>query len=181
MTKQTGLTFPIARRAVRPLALAVVLAGGLLLATVGARSVAAAEGTGSGGTVLFVCEHGSAKSLLAAMLFNREAARRHLDVRAIARGTTPDRAAQPATQEGLRGDGIDVAAFVPQRVSVADVDSALAVVAFGVDLAPFNPKHRPVAQWNDTPPVSADYHQARDAILRSIDSLVRQLQSAGPT
>ena len=153
---------------------------GLLLATVCCGTIAVAETPAGEETVLFVCEHGSAKSLLAATLFNREAALRHLRFRAIARGTTPDPAPQAATREGLLRDGMDVTTFVPQRVTVVDVKSASAVVAFEVDLAPLNPTHRAIARWDDTPPVSGDYRLARDAISHSIERLIQRLQSAEP-
>src|SRR5688572_249911 len=48
------------------------------------------------GTVLFVCEHGSAKSVVAAAHFNRIAADRGLPFRAISRGTAPDPEMAPA-------------------------------------------------------------------------------------
>ena len=41
-------------------------------------------------TVLFVCEHGAAKSVIAAAYFNQLASEKNLDVRAIERGTNPD-------------------------------------------------------------------------------------------
>ena len=158
----------------------VALTCALLLATDGCGTIAVAETPAGEETVLFVCEHGSAKSLLAATLFNREAVQRHLRFRAIARGTTPDPAPQAVTREGLLRDGMDVTTFVPQRVTVVDVKSASAVVAFEVDLAPLNPTHRPIARWDDTPPVSGDYRVARDAISHSIERLIQRLQSAEP-
>ena len=178
MTTQSPLNSPAAGRVPRRWILSLVPAYGLLLATVGAQPIAAADGPASTGTVLFVCEHGSAKSLLAATLFNREAARRHLGFRAIARGTTPDGAPQPATRDGLRSDGVDIAAFVPQRVTTADIESAIAIVVFEVDLSSLNPALRPVARWDNVPPVSTNYSRARDAILQSVDDLIQQLQSA---
>lgn len=156
---------------------ALVLGCCLLAGAVDAEKVACAADSGTARTVLFVCEHGSAKSLLAATLFNQQAARRHLPYRAIARGTTPDAAPQEATREGLRKDGIDVATFVPQQVTAADVTTAIAVVSFEVDLAPFSSSQRPVSRWDDTPPVSQNYPLARDAILRNVDALIKQLQS----
>ena len=48
------------------------------------------------GTILFVCEHGSAKSVVAAAHFNRIAAARGLPFRAISRGTVPDVEMAPA-------------------------------------------------------------------------------------
>src|SRR5258706_16004324 len=50
--------------------------------------------------VVFVCEHGSAKSVLAAAHFNALAKRRGLRVRAISRGTNPDQAIAAPVAEG---------------------------------------------------------------------------------
>lgn len=47
------------------------------------------------GTVLFVCEHGSAKSVVAAAHFNRLAEQRGLPFHAISRGTAPDEEMAP--------------------------------------------------------------------------------------
>lgn len=46
----------------------------------------------SGGkpTVVFVCEHGSAKSVIAAAEFKRMAKEKGLDLNILARGTNPD-------------------------------------------------------------------------------------------
>ena len=166
----------VARRTEGRQRLALLLSCGLLVATFGATATATAVPAASE-TVLFVCEHGSAKSLLAAELFNREAARRHLRLRAIARGTTPEGAPQSATLAGLATDGIDVAAYHPQQLLATDVASARAVVSFDVDLTPFNPTQRPVSHWDRMPPVSEDYQRAKNAILQKLDDLLRQLRS----
>ncbi|MGH9936946.1 MAG: hypothetical protein ACREAM_11915, partial [Blastocatellia bacterium] len=39
--------------------------------------------------IIFVCEHGAAKSILSASIFNKLAGERQLNLRAIARGTNP--------------------------------------------------------------------------------------------
>src|SRR5690242_16385787 len=65
------------------------------------------------GTVLFVCEHGSAKSVVAAAHFNRIAAERGLPFRAIARGTVPEPGMAPAAVKGLLEDGLKPADPVP--------------------------------------------------------------------
>ena len=52
-------------------------------------------------TILFVCEHGSAKSIIAAAHFNDLAARTGSPYRAIARGLRPDREIPPYVKSGL--------------------------------------------------------------------------------
>jgi hypothetical protein len=51
-------------------------------------------------TLVFVCEHGSAKGIVAAAHFNRLAAERGLMLRAIARGTDPDDEIAPNAARG---------------------------------------------------------------------------------
>src|SRR5215472_1637766 len=57
-------------------------------------------------TVVFVCEHGAARSVIAAAYFNRIAAERHLPYQAIARGTSAQEDLSVATVKGLESDGI---------------------------------------------------------------------------
>ena len=56
--------------------------------------------------VIFVCEHGSAKSVVAAAHFNKLAKERNLPVRAISRGTNPDEEIAPIAASGLQADGL---------------------------------------------------------------------------
>lgn len=100
--------------------------------------------------IVFVCEHGSAKSLVAASFFERMAKERGIVVRAVSRGTAPDASVPAAVVEALRGDGFDVAAFKPQRLKEADVLAADRVVAIGVDLGGVGAKTRAgVVRWDD--------------------------------
>ena len=120
-------------------------------------------------TVLFLCEHGAAKSVVAATHFNELARQRGLPYRAYSRGTDPDPELHPAAVAGLQRDGL-TAESTPQRVSVADLDGANEIVAFGDLPLPGTPA-QPVTTWN-VPAVSEDYEASREAIV----ALVRRLQ-----
>src|SRR5262249_13106961 len=85
--------------------------------------------------VLFVCEHGNVKSLMAASYFNERAARPPLPFRAISRGLAPDSTSVPdAIRSGLHTDGFDVGDFRPAAVTADDVAASLEVVTIGTDL-----------------------------------------------
>ncbi len=143
----------------------------------GGEGRAAREETAASRVVVFVCEHGSAKSLVAASFFERMAKERGLALRAVSRGTTPDPSVPAAVVEALRGDGFDVSAFVPQRLSEADVRAADRVVAIGVDLGEVGAKaRRGVVRWDDIPPFSVSYPAAREAIRTRIASLLAELE-----
>lgn len=67
-------------------------------------------------TVVFVCLHGSAKSLIAAEHFRRLAEEQGLDVCATSAGTDPDPEIPPHVIEGLLADGIDVRGRRPRSL-----------------------------------------------------------------
>lgn len=124
-------------------------------------------------TVLFVCEHGSAKSVVAAAHFNQLAASRGLPFRAISRGTEPDAEMAPAAVEGLREDGLEPGDPAPSKLEQADLDAAIRVVTFCA-LPPGLQARSPVEQWT-VPPVSTEYAASREAMLLQIERLLLEL------
>lgn len=124
-------------------------------------------------TVLFVCEHGSAKSVVAAAHFNRLAAERGLGVRAISRGTDPDPEMAPPAVAGLRTDGLQPGDAVPKKLSQPDLDAAARVITF-CDLPADLKSPIPVERW-EVLPVSTDYAASRDAMLARIEKLLNEI------
>lgn len=122
--------------------------------------------------VLFVCLHGSAKSLIAAEYFNRLAAARGVGARATSAGTEPDDVIPPRVAQGLRADGIDVEGRRPRRPTPADVENATAVVTFGCDLGELASRASRIERWDDVPAVSEDFTRARDAIVARVTGLL---------
>src|SRR6476469_179733 len=100
------------------------------------------------GLVVFVCEHGAAKSILAATYFNKLASARKLHLRAIARGTNPDPELSPKTIEGLHRDGLAPAELAPQKLTLADLESAEQIISF-CELPEEYGKRALHATWND--------------------------------
>lgn len=125
-------------------------------------------------TVLFVCEHGSAKSVVAAAHFNAAARKAGLPFRAISRGTDPDAELAPPAVTGLTGDGLPIPEEMPKLLSQQDLDQAAAVVTF-CDLPSNLSTAVPVHRW-EVPPVSTEYAASRDAMIARIDQLLRELQ-----
>jgi arsenate reductase (thioredoxin) len=128
--------------------------------------------------VLFVCEHGNVKSLMAASYFNQLARERRLPFQAVSRGSAPDSTTvPPAIIQGLRVDGFDVSSFHPSAVRASDVSASQLVITIGTTL-PTDARGAPqlkIEEWNDVPPASVDYYTARDSLKSHIKKLVEQL------
>ena len=130
-------------------------------------------------TVVFVCEHGTVKSVVAMAWFNKLAAERGLTLRAISRGTAPDPAVPGPVLEGLRGDSLTLGAFTPLLFTPADVRSAVAVISFDQPgVAATVAGKAPVTAWDSLPAVSEDYGKASAAIRRRVARIVDSLAAA---
>jgi arsenate reductase (thioredoxin) len=123
-------------------------------------------------TILFICEHGSAKSVVAAAHFNRLAAQQGLELRAISRGTDPDAETHPAALAGLRLDGLEPVA-PPRQLSAADLQTAAKVIAFGQ--LPANYSLPAGAEVWSVPPVSDSYEVSRESMVQRIHQLLEDI------
>jgi len=123
-------------------------------------------------TIVFVCEHGAAKSVIAAAYFNKLASERNLNMGAIARGTNPDAELSPKTITGLRNDNLSPTESVPQKLRPIEAESAYQIISF-CELPEEYQSQAPIEQWNDVAPVSEDYERARDAILEKLNTILK--------
>ena len=134
---------------------------------------AAQGGTAISNTVLFICEHGSAKSVVAAAHFNRLAAQQGIALRAISRGTDPDAEMHPVALAGLRRDGLEPTGQ-PRQLVDADLQDAARVVAFG-ELPAHFPLPASAEIWT-VPPVSENYELSRDSVVERVRQLLQGLE-----
>jgi arsenate reductase (thioredoxin) len=125
--------------------------------------------------VVFVCEHGSVKSLVAMEYFNRSAKARGVPYRAVARGTAPELTVPKAVRDGLRSAGFDVSAFEPRKFEVSDVDRASLIVSFDQDVETVVGARARYLKWDDLPGVLTDYTRGKDEIVRHVDALIDEL------
>jgi arsenate reductase (thioredoxin) len=149
-----------------------------LLAVAGAVASGEEEQTPSGGpaTVVFVCHHGNAKSLIASQWFNRLAVERGATVRAVARGMEPETPVPVAIAAKLSRDGFDVERYEPRGFSPADLDGASRVVLIGVERPAWVKTERAtVEKWDGIPPASEGYDASRDAMRARIVALLDAL------
>jgi arsenate reductase len=125
--------------------------------------------------VLFVCEHGNAKSLMAASYFNQLAQAKGLPLRAVSRGLAPDSETVPEfVKTPLTAEGFDVSTFRPQRLTADDIAAADRVIAISATLPTGTPATKS-EQWNDVPAASTDYVRSRDSIKAHVQDLLERL------
>lgn len=131
----------------------------------------------SSDVVLFVCEHGVAKSLLAKLMFERYAREAGLPMRAEARATAPDAALPAWMLDGLRAKELDAGAFAPRALATSDVEGAACVVSFDLPEVADSAASCGVgrAQWDAVPMASRDFDASHAAIEARVRVLVESL------
>jgi arsenate reductase (thioredoxin) len=125
-------------------------------------------------TVVFVCEHGAAKSVIATAYFNKIASERGLRARAIYRGTNPQADLSVRTIKGLQDDGLTVPEEKPSAITSADVEAATVIFAIGCTLPTSASASGKSANWDDVPD-DKGYGPQRDAIKTHVERLVDDL------
>jgi arsenate reductase len=132
-------------------------------------------------TVVFVCQHGNVKSLIAREWFNELARARHSEVRAVSRGVEPERAVPSDIAEALRKDGFETSRFEPRAFEAAEAGAALRVIGIGVDLSALLARGARFERWEGIPPASRQYAASRDALRGRIEALLDALERAEPS
>jgi protein-tyrosine-phosphatase len=125
--------------------------------------------------IVFVCEHGAAKSLIATAYFNKLAAERGLSARATFRGVDPQDALSVRAVAGLKADGLPIPDGRPTAIGAPDVAAATHVFAIGCTLPGAAIASGKAASWDDVPD-DQGYEPMRDAIVRHVRALVDGLR-----
>src|SRR5437868_12908512 len=112
--------------------------------------------------VVFVCEHGAAKSVIATAYFNKIAAERGLRARATYRGVNPQEDLSVSAMKGLKEDGLTVEEHKPVPITQSDVDAATVIFAIGCTLPSSARASGKASNWDDVPD-DRGYGPTRDA------------------
>lgn len=125
--------------------------------------------------VLFVCTRNSARSQLAAAMWNRRSG----SARAESAGTHPAGRVSPGAIHVARRRGLDLSRAVPRRMSEAAVIGSLLVTV--CDQAREELGNRVAVHWSVVDPVAAGTRAAFEAAADEIDDRVERLRDmVGP-
>jgi arsenate reductase len=150
----------------------------LLLTASGSFAQAVAKTAAANPAVVFVCEHGAAKSVIATAYFNKLAAERGLPYRATFRGTSPQEALSVRAVAGLKADGVAIPQGAPTAIGDADIKGATHIFAIGCTLPAAAVSSGKSKDWADVPD-DQGYEAQRDAIVRHVKELLDDLQRRG--
>jgi hypothetical protein len=148
-----------------------------LVLALGACATAPMPRAGHAAPVVFVCEHGAAKSVVAAAYFNRMAEEKHLSVRAVARGLTPQEELSTSATLGLRADGLSPDLKQPVALNRDEAQSATRLISF-LPLPHEIAGDRSAIEWDDVPATGDGYDSARDTIVAHVEALVDELATS---
>jgi arsenate reductase len=157
------------------LALLVGCVVGCAAAVASSQGAAGDQKTGKPPTILFMCPHGAAKSVLASAYFQRRAKERGLNVRVESAGTDPDATVAPAVAAHLKGRGYSVPITKPRKVAPEDFASADIVISMGCDLSALPQPRGRLVRWDDVPAMGDGFTAADEAIRKRVDDLVEEL------
>ncbi|MGI9334807.1 MAG: low molecular weight phosphatase family protein [Gammaproteobacteria bacterium] len=129
-------------------------------------------------TILFLCPHHAAKSVLAVAHCTRLIERHGLDFDVDSGGTEPDAHVIPSVVALLREQGIDVSSQRPRRVSREQLEGAWRIISFGCGDADLSAAAVPVEQWLDVPLASEDVYASWEVIRAKVDALIEELHQA---
>lgn len=147
----------------------------LIAAVFGFSGLGQPQGGADPPAVVFVCEHGAAKSLIAAAYFNKFAAERGLAVRAAFRGVDPQDALSVRAVAGLKADGLAVPDQRPTAIAGDDMATATHIFAIGCALPANASRSGKASTWDDVPD-DQGYAPQRDAIVRRVNALLDQMK-----
>jgi arsenate reductase (thioredoxin) len=125
--------------------------------------------------VLFVCEHGAGKSVLAAAYFAQLAKERGLDVKVDSAGTAPDAAVAPVVATHLEKQGYEVPIAKPRQATAADLATADIVVTMGCELKGLPKPTGRLLKWDEVPGPGQDLSGAEEAIRKRTAALAEEL------
>jgi protein-tyrosine-phosphatase len=129
-------------------------------------------------TVLFLCPHAAAKSVIAVADFQELAQQQGLDWQAVAAGTEPEARVSPVVVDLLRVEGKDVSQHRPRRVTLDELATASRIISMGCDLNGLVSSDISVTRWDDVPAVSVDPPAARAEIRARVERLILELRAA---
>jgi protein-tyrosine-phosphatase len=129
-------------------------------------------------TILFLCPHHAAKSILAEAYFNYRVKLEGLPFQADSAGTDPSELIWPTVIDLLAREGIALTPLHPRKVTRDDLLHTFQVISLGCALEEMEIAPQQFTAWEDVPLASVDLEGSWMAICRHVDQLLAALTRA---
>ena len=127
-------------------------------------------------TILFMCPHGAAKSVMAMTYFQKLADEKGLEVTADAAGPFPDEVTNPKTVALMTEEGFDLSKHTPRKVTAEDINQADMAFSLGCELGDLpNMDNVAITQWDDVPLPSQGIDASWEKIKSKVEDLILEL------
>lgn len=127
-------------------------------------------------TILFMCPHGAAKSVMARTYFQKLADQKGLNFFSSAAGPFPDDVTNPVIVKLLQNEGYDISDHKPRKVTADDINQALTVISIGCKIVDLPQTNKGIENWN-VPMVSEDPEGSWQQIKQRVERLVSELET----
>lgn len=127
-------------------------------------------------TLLFMCPHNAAKSVLAVAYARQQLAGNNIEGFEIkSAGTEPDEHVSPQVTDYLNKQGFDVIHQLPRIVMDEDLSSAYKIISMGCDLQLLDKYSDKLLDWQDVPPTDVDLETSAQVINQKVKELINSL------
>lgn len=130
--------------------------------------------------VVFVCEHGAGRSLIASRYFEQQAKQEGLKVNVLFKGLSPDPVLGEVPKQGLIKDGFTFKDEKPELLKENDLKRADLIVTLDCELpAQFSQYKSKHLKYTGIPSISDNYAVARDSIKGITQDVLVKLKTKG--
>ncbi|MEM7346497.1 MAG: hypothetical protein AAF485_19825 [Chloroflexota bacterium] len=126
-------------------------------------------------SILFLCPHGAAKSVMASAYCQHLAQQKGLNVTTQCAGTDPDAEVAPAVAALLQTEGVAITNQPPHAVTTEELAAADYIISLGCDVSHLIPPQTEIIDWSDVPLPSQGLQRSRDMIYEKVQRFVDEL------
>jgi hypothetical protein len=128
-------------------------------------------------SILFVCEHGAARSVIAAKYFEKLSRESGLNIKVDFRGLSPDSAINKTTMERLTKEGFAFGSQVPAPLSQKDIQGAGFIIALDCEPRNLSGYSGELLKYRGIPSIDNNYEMASDSIIHIVNDVLTKVRS----
>ena len=127
--------------------------------------------------ILFVCEHGAARSVIASKYFEQVASQNGVNAIVQYRGISPDSIVGKVTRQNLVKEGFQVSNARPGKLNRQIIDESDLIILLDCQMpSGFDYSKEKVLRFSGIPSISENYNAASDSIRQIVQQVFLQIR-----